>query len=55
MQDFNVIERQPGVRIIDRTLDRALLISATDDAVQRLRAALPHWAIEEEKVLSHPS
>jgi hypothetical protein len=53
--DLSVIERHSGVRIVDRTLDRALLVDATEDVIEHLRRSLKGWAIEEEKVLPHPS
>jgi hypothetical protein len=50
--DIDVIERHAGVHIVDRTLDRAMLISATDIAIGQLRQTLRGWSIEPEQV--HP-
>ena len=52
--DFGVIERTPGVRIIDRTQARALLVEASDTAIAQLRGSLTGWILEEETMHPHP-
>jgi hypothetical protein len=53
--EVDSIEQQPGVHVVDRTLDRALLVEANGEAIRHLRNRHPDWMIEEEKVLPHPS
>jgi len=53
--DLGVIERTEEVRIVDRTLDRALLVEASESAMARLRSQLTGWVVEEEKVHPHPA
>jgi hypothetical protein len=50
-----VLQHQPHVRLVDRTDDKALLIEASDSAVDRLRKLLPDWQISRETVYGKPS
>jgi hypothetical protein len=52
--DLRRIANAPGVKIIDQSVTRVLLIEASREASDRLRLDLKRWTISEESVYSSP-
>ena len=53
--DLRLIENTPGVKILNQSVPRALLVEASEEAVDRLRSSLKKWIIAEEVTYSLPS
>ena len=51
-KDRQFLAGQPGVQIVDEVGARALLVDATEDAAETLRAVLTDWIITRETVYS---
>jgi len=54
VNDAAMIAATPGVRVIDREFDRAMLVEADADTIERLRARFPQWLISREVFYSRP-
>lgn len=54
-EDLGKIAGAPGVKILDHSVPRALLVEASKETADRLRADLKKWTISEEIVYSLPS
>lgn len=52
--DLQRIANAPGVKILDHSVPRALLIEASQEAADKLRSDLKRWSISEESVYSSP-
>lgn len=52
--DLETIERAPGVRIVDHSVTRALLVDASAPAAARLSEQLPDWLVHEEAAHDAP-
>jgi hypothetical protein len=48
------LESIEGARIVDRTNDRALLVEASLQAIDRIAQALPGWKVAPEASLAKP-
>lgn len=46
--DLDRIDRAPGIRILDRTARRAMLLEASDDAAAALDQQLADWTVAKE-------
>ena len=53
--DLRRIANAPGVKILDHSVPRALLVEASEEAAARLRSDLKKWIIAEEVTYSLPS
>lgn len=53
--DLDRIARTPGVTIVDNTIQKALLIDASEQAIADLRALLKNWLVVEEATYPPPS
>ncbi len=52
--DLYKIANAPGVKIIEHSVPRVLLIEASREAAEELRSDLKDWTISEESVYSPP-
>jgi hypothetical protein len=52
--DAELIAATPGVRVIDREFDRAMLVEADADTIEKLRARFPGWLMSREVFYSRP-
>jgi hypothetical protein len=53
-EDIRRIANAPGVKILDHSIPRALLVEASEKAAARLRSDLKKWIIAEEVTYSLP-
>jgi hypothetical protein len=51
-EDLKLIESAPGVRVLDQTFNRAMLLEGSEDAVSALSGRLKDWLIAEQ--VSYP-
>jgi hypothetical protein len=54
-RDIASLDTIEGLHIVDRELARALLVEASDEAIDRAREILRGWTISEEAVYATPS
>ena len=52
--DLQVIMQAPGVKVLDQTVRRALLVEAAEDAVAELKSRLTGWIVAEETTTPRP-
>lgn len=53
-EEMRVIANRHGFRIVDEASDRALLVEADPEAIQRLQSAFPEWVVGTEVIHLHP-
>lgn len=53
-EDIHKIENEPGVKILDHSVPRALLVEVSEDTAAKLRSSLKNWVVAEEKNYPHP-
>lgn len=53
-EDLQRIARAPGVRVVDETLGRAMLLEGPDDAIEELQAQLSDWTVAREMTYPAP-
>ncbi len=53
-EDLERIDQAPGVTVIDRTANRAMLLEASAKAVAALDRQLKDWTVAEEVVYPPP-
>ena len=53
--DLRRIASAPGVKILDHSVPRALLVEASEEAADRLRSNLKKWIFAKELTYSIPS
>ncbi len=54
-EDLRKIAKAPGVNILDHSVPYAMLVEASQEAVDKLRLDLKKWSISEEVTYSLPS
>ncbi len=54
-EDLRKIANAPGVKILDHSVPYAMLVEASQEAVDKLRPDLKKWSISEEVTYSLPS
>ncbi len=52
--DLSSIANAPGVKILEHSVPRALLVEASEEAAARLRTNLKRWTIAKEVTYSSP-
>ena len=52
--DLDHIDQDPGVTILDRVANRAMLVEAPAAVAQRLDRQLPDWTVAEEVTYLRP-
>lgn len=53
-EDLERIDRAPGVTVVDRTANRAMLLDASAAAAAALDRQLEHWTVAAEIVYPPP-
>lgn len=52
--DAALIAATPGVRVIDREVDRAMLVEAEPGTIDKVRAQFPQWLVSREVFYPRP-
>ena len=52
--DLDFIAQARGVKVLDRTLKRAMLVEAPEETVAELRSRLKNWIVAEEADYPRP-
>jgi len=53
--DLRTIANAAGLKVLDHSVPRALLVEASEETADKLRSELKQWTIAEEVVYSLPS
>jgi hypothetical protein len=53
-EDLERIANAPGVTILEHTVNRAMLLEASEDAVAALRGQLKNWIVAQEVTYPPP-
>jgi hypothetical protein len=53
-EDLALIAKTPGLRMIDNTEGRALLVEASANSIERLRSELKSWVVADEATYPRP-
>jgi hypothetical protein len=53
-EDLDRISNAPGVTVLEHSINRAMLLEASDDAIAALRDQLQDWLIAEEVTYPRP-
>lgn len=54
VRDAAMIAATPGVRVIDREVERAMLVEAEPGTIEKLRVRFPQWLVSREVFFSRP-